>query len=350
MKNRERFINCALGKYVDRGILWEDGLWHETRQRWQYENMSDEYDFGYDFTVADTHGCIPIDYGYIPPFDTQILEDMGEKQRIIDGYGVEKIVMKDNWGLQQFIKYPVTNRKDWEILKKRLDPATPGRFGDVISEADVPVTIGGGHLCGFFSFLRETMGDECYYMMYDDEGLVRDMLSFQAERIKYFIRTATSAAHVDRLFIWEDMCYKNGSLISPDMFRSFLSGHYAGVCETARSRGVSVVDVDSDGCIDSLIPLWVEAGVNMLHPFEVQSGMDVNRVRKIFGNGFAMRGGIDKRALAKGRHEIDAELERVKPAYEAGRYIPHVDHSIPPDVPFNNYLYYLDKLKKLIGF
>ena len=349
MTNRERFINCALGKPVDRGILWEDGLWEETRQRWKNEGMTDEYDFGHDFTVADTHGCFPIDYGYIPPFDTQILEDMGEKQRIIDNYGVEKIVMKNNPGLQQFIKYPVTCKKDWEVLKKRLTPETPGRFG-CKSENNVPVTIGGGHLCGFFSFLRETMGDDCYYMMYDDEGLVRDMLNFQAERIKYFIQTATSDANVDRLFIWEDMCYKNGPLISPEMFRSFLSEHYTSVCETARSCGISVIDVDSDGCIDSLIPLWVESGVNMLHPFEVQSGMNVNRVRKIFGNDFAMRGGIDKRALAKSRYEMDIELERIKPAYETGRYIPHADHSIPPDVSFSNYLYYLDKLKKLIGF
>lgn len=350
MTNRERFINCAFGKPFDRGVLWADGLWGETRNRWKNEGMADGYDFGYDFLEPDTRDCLPVNYGYIPPFNTRVLEDMGEKQRIIDDYGVEKIVMKNNWGLQKFIRYPVTDRKDWENLKKLLEPETSGRFGGVIPEADVPVTIGGGHLCGFFSFLRETMGDECYYVMYDDEGLVRDMLSFQAERIKYFIRRATAVARVDRLFIWEDMCYKNGPLIGPDMFRSFLSDHYANVCETARSFGISIIDVDSDGCIDSLIPLWVEAGVNMLHPFEVQSGMDVNRVRKTFGNNFAMRGGIDKRGLAKGRREIDAELERIRPAYETGRYIPHVDHSIPPDISFGNYLYYLDNLKKMIGF
>ena len=351
MPNSERFVNCVFGKPVDRGVFWADNLWGETWQRWKNEGMTDDYDFGYDFTEQDTREYLPLDYGYIPPFDTVVLEDMGEKQRIIDGYGVEKIVMKNNRGLQQFIKYPVTGRNDWEVLKKRLDPQTPGRFGlQNKSKKNAPVTIGGGHLCGFFSFLRETMGDDCYYMIYDDEELVRDMLSFQAERIKYFIRTATSAVRVDRLFIWEDMCYKNGPLISPDMFKSFLSEHYAAVCETARSCGISVIDVDSDGCVTELIPLWLESGVNLLHPFEVQSGMDVNRVRRTFGNNFAMRGGIDKREIAKGRIEIDTELERIKPAYETGRYIPHIDHSVPPDVSFYNYLYYLDKLKKMLGF
>ena len=352
MTNSKRFVNCVLGKQTDRGVLWADGLWGETRQRWINEGMTDEYNFGYDFTEQDTRDCFPLDYGFIPPFDTVILEDMGEKQRIIDGYGVEKIVMKDNWGLQQFIKYPVTGRKDWETLKKRLDPKASGRFGSLEKkpQKDAPVTIGGSHLCGFFSFLRETMGDDCYYMMYDDEGLVRDMLSFQAERIKYFIQTATSIVYVDRLFIWEDMCYKNGPLISPAMFKSFLSEHYSAVCETARSCGISVIDVDSDGCVDELIPLWIEAGVNLLHPFEVQAGMDVNQVRRDFGSDFAMRGGIDKRVLAHGRNEIKSELERIKPVYETGRYIPHIDHSIPPDVPFSNYLYYIDSLKKMIGF
>ena len=86
----------------------------------------------------------------------------------------------------------------------------------------------------------------------------------------------------------------------------------------------------------------------MLHPFEVQAGMDVAEVRKKFGGNFAMRGGVDKRALARGKKDIDAEIERIRPAYEQGRYIPCADHSLPPDISFYNYCYYLERLKKLL--
>ncbi|MCL2741873.1 MAG: hypothetical protein FWE70_07170 [Oscillospiraceae bacterium] len=358
MTGARRFVDCVLGRPTDRGVLWADGLWGETLERWRREGMAEGHDFGYDFSESDTRAGIPLDYGYIPPFETRVLEDMGDKQRIVDVYGVEKIVMKGNRNLQQFIRYPVACRDDWERLNKRLAPDAPGRFGDgwregarkAAAKGAAPTTIGGGHLCGFFSFLREAMGDGCYYMMHDDEGLIRDMLSFQANRIKRLIREATSAARIDRLFIWEDMCYKNGPLIGPAMFRSFLSEHYADVCGVARSCGIPVVDVDSDGRIDALIPLWAEAGVNLMHPFEAQSGMDVNRVRREFGYGFAMRGGVDKRMLAQGRRAIEMELDRVRPAYEAGRYIPHVDHTVPPDVSFNDYCHYLDGLKRLINY
>jgi len=354
MTNRERFINTALGKPTDRGIFWEDRLWGETHERWRREGMAEQHNFGYDF--IETTSFLPVNIGYQPPFDHIVLEELENKLLVQDQYGVEKYVMKSNPGLQQFIRYPVACRADWEKIKYRLTDDAPDRYDADWENAGkhnaemgcAPVSLGGGHLCGFFSFLRETMGDDCYYMLYDDEDLVRDMLGFQAWRICAMLRKTTASVEVDRLFIWEDMCYKNGPLIGPEMFEKLLSGPYSEVIQTAKECGVQVIDVDSDGLIDALVPLWLDAGVNMFHPFEVQAGMDVNRVRKEFGHNFAMRGGVNKRSLASGKFEIDAELERIRPAYEAGRYIPCADHSIPPDVSFDNYLYYIDKLKRLL--
>ncbi len=65
--------------------------------------------------------------------------------------------------------------------------------------------------------------------------------------------------------------------------------------------------------------------------------MDVNRVAKSHGDKLCIRGGIDR------------ELERIRPAYDTGRYFPCADHSIPPDVCFDDYLYYNDKRTELIG-
>ena len=62
-----------------------------------------------------------------------------------------------------------------------------------------------------------------------------------------------------------------------------------------------------------------------------------------------MMGGIDKRALAQGPEAIDAELERVRPAVEAGRYIPDLDHSVPDDVSWENFCYFAEGLKRLVG-
>ena len=163
------------------------------------------------------------------------------------------------------------------------------------------------------------------------------------------LRRVAREVRVDRLFIWEDMCYRKGSLIGPEMFRDFFlepRKRYIGV---ARECEISIIDVDSDGNCMQLIPHWMEAGVNMQHPMEVAAGMDVVEVKKQFGADLTIRGGIDKRELAQDFAAIDREFERIRPAFEMGGYIPAVDHSVPPDVPWDNYRYYLEKRATMVG-
>jgi len=84
---------------------------------------------------------------------------------------------------------------------------------------------------------------------------------------------------VDALYIWEDMSYKNGPLISPELFQEFMVPAYRKITDTARSYGVKVVLLDTDGDCTKLIPGFLEGGVTGLYPFEVQAGMDVRQVR-----------------------------------------------------------------------
>jgi uroporphyrinogen decarboxylase len=96
-----------------------------------------------------------------------------------------------------------------------------------------------------------------------------------------------------------------------------------------------------------LIPLFLESGVTGLYPFEVQAGMDVRKLRTEYPR-LQMLGGIDKKELAKDFTAIDRELERCVPGLiEEGGYIPMGDHQIPPDVSWDNYRYYRDRLAEL---
>jgi uroporphyrinogen decarboxylase len=148
---------------------------------------------------------------------------------------------------------------------------------------------------------------------------------------------------------WEDMAYKNGPLISPELFKKFMVPQYRKVTDFLRSRGVDIILVDSDGDVSKLIPLWLEAGVNGVWPFEVQCGMDVVSLGKQYGNDLLMVGGIDKRVLSQGKKEIDEEIRRIYPLLSKGGYIPWTDHSIPPNVPLENFLYYMTRLENAIN-
>jgi uroporphyrinogen decarboxylase len=151
----------------------------------------------------------------------------------------------------------------------------------------------------------------------------------------------------DCVHIWEDMSFKNGPLISPELFREFLVPAYSKVTEVARSHGVKTVLVDTDGDCTKLIPHFIEGGVTGMYPFEVQAGMDVKKVRKDFPR-LQILGGVNKRELAKGPEAIDAELElRLPGMIEKGGYIPMADHQIPPDVSWQNYLYYRKRVAEI---
>jgi uroporphyrinogen decarboxylase len=85
-------------------------------------------------------------------------------------------------------------------------------------------------------------------------------------------------------------------------------------------------------------------GVNMFLPFEVQAGNDILQYREKYPV-LGIMGGLDKRALALGRREIDAEVARAAEMGKHGRYVPGFDHLIPPDVSWENFKYAAQQLK-----
>jgi uroporphyrinogen decarboxylase len=154
-----------------------------------------------------------------------------------------------------------------------------------------------------------------------------------------------SQVKVDCIHIWEDMSYKNGPLMSPAVFEEFLVPGYRKVTDVARSHGASTVLLDTDGDCTKLIPPLMDAGVTGLYPFEVQAGMDVVAIRQAFPK-LQILGGIDKKALAAGPAAIDAEVSRRVPSMmKHGGYVPMVDHQVPPEVSWGDYLHYRDRIR-----
>jgi uroporphyrinogen decarboxylase len=114
------------------------------------------------------------------------------------------------------------------------------------------------------------------------------------------------------------------------------------VIKVFREAGVKLITLDSDGMADELIPIWMDAGVDVVYPIERASGCDPVRYRAQHGKKLRMYGGIDKRVLREGmpRKAIEDEVAGKVGLIREGGYIPLVDHVVPPDVPLANYRYY----------
>lgn len=112
--------------------------------------------------------------------------------------------------------------------------------------------------------------------------------------------------------------------------------------------GVKSFFVDTDGNCEQLIPLFLEGGVTGLLPFEIQAGMNIEKVRAQYPDLIIM-GGIDKTALSKGKDSIRREIEKAARMINTGGYIPYADHAVQPDVSFENYKFFRNELKKVLG-
>ncbi len=352
MNSRERFRVMFSGEPASRTWLEPEGMWAKTNTRWQKEGMTDEDLTNMKFDGIT--GCQVCDM--TPPFEEKLIKDEGDKHVIISASGQTVRSWKDPGSHDpgyQVLDSPVKDMQSWEALKWRLDPEHPDHLGDDWQErvknlqaGGKPIRLDAGHSLSIFGYSRELMGDDVYLNFYDQPELMHTVMDFLADRFVRLIDRVSEHLQLGIIHIWEDMSYKGAPLISPEMFREFMLQPTRRICEAADRNGASAKWVDSDGDITKLIPLWLEAGVNVISPCEVAAGMDVNKVRDEFGNDFFISGGYDKRALFKGRKEIDAEFERLRPVCEQGKFFLSVDHSIPPEVSLENYKYYMARKRK----
>jgi uroporphyrinogen decarboxylase len=53
--------------------------------------------------------------------------------------------------------------------------------------------------------------------------------------------------------------------------------------------------------------------------------------------------------VAKGKEAIDKELDSKVPfMIQSGGYIPHIDHLVPPEVSWEDFIYYRTRLREMI--
>ena len=356
MTDRERFLNSMRFKPVDRFPLWGSlGIWRDTHRRWMKEGLPQDVSLQ-EYFGLDGQMRAPVNFRFVPPFEERTVEETAEHRIWVDDEGALKKERKDNpeLSMPQFLEFPVKNREDFEKLRFRMNPDSAERFPPNWEELCteyrqrvLPLRLMGDRVGGFFGPLRGMMGlENLLYTFYDDPKLIEDMMDAKLELMLGLIERTLADTDIDFFAFWEDMAYNGGPLLSPELFRRYMVPRYKAITDRLRSHGVDIIFVDSDGDIRKLIPLWLEAGVNGFYPMEAQSHMDVVEWRKEYGRDVLLIGGIDKRVLREGKREIEEEVRRkVPPIIDEGGFIPMIDHSVPPDVPFENYCYFIELLK-----
>ena len=346
MNSRERFLATAHYRHRDRLFQWEMGPYEETLRRWRDEGLRSDSNWNY-FGGYDRFETAPVNPGLCPGFERETLEETEGYEIYRDGDGVIKKRLADvpPPAMPQYLEYPLKGREQWSDFKRRLDPDSPARFPlhwESIKKQyinrDYPLGISCGSLYGW---LRNWMGVEGISLtLYDDPAFLERAADEMTDSILRVLEKAMEGVDYDFASFWEDMAFKTASLIDPALYRRIFLPHYHRITDRLHRAGIDVLILDSDGNVEELIPCWLDVGINFIYPMEVAAGMDVVALRKKFGKDLLIGGGMDKRILASDKAAIKQMVDEKIPLMQEGGYIPGCDHAMPPDISWENYLYY----------
>ncbi len=347
----------------------ELGAWQQTRTRWADEAPEGIQGFhwnwfsGEDAIGLDRREFIPVNFGFVPAFERQVLEKTDEYEIVRNQKGVltkallAGTVKGQRMCMDQYLRFPVERPEDFPAIKKRLEAALPERYPKDLNERlegwrnrKHPLILGTNCAAnGFYWRAREFMGTENLSLAwYDYPELMHEMMAFFADFIIETARPILDQVQIDYFCLNEDLSMKNGPLLSPATFKKFIFPHLKRMVAFFRSKGTRHFAVDTDGDPTLLVPLFLDAGVDTLWPLERASDVDPLKWRKTFGRDLRMWGGVDKRVLAQGKDEIRRHLKTFIPLIEEGGFIPTVDHTVPPDVSWDHFCYYMDYKRALL--
>jgi len=343
---------------VDRLFRREFYIWGEAIERWKTEGMPEDADaadlFGFD-PVADIGvnmlgWCEP---ALIPGIESKVLETGDDYEIVRDGAGrVVKFFKGRRHGfMPTYLKHAVTGEADWAgDIEPLLSPDTPQRWQEFdqtiarLIEADRKGLFIVQNCVGGYMYLRSLIGpEEVCYLLVDNPALIHRMMQAWLHLADAVSARVQQHVEIDSLYLAEDICYKHGLLISPDMVREFLLPYYRQLLDGIRRRQKTkrlFFQLDTDGNCDEAIDLYRGIGMDTMTPFEVAAGNDVVAVAEKYPD-LVILGGIDKRILAAGKDAIEEHLDHILPfMVRRGGYIPTCDHGVPDDVSFENYMYY----------
>lgn len=374
MNERQRYVAALTFQETDRIPFLPGAGRRSTLAVWNEQGLpKEETDYvGYACDIIGIERGRPnpqvfseVNFRMIPEFEEKVIERRestlvvqdwkGNICEISDQFDTTYLREAIDFVTRNWIRCPVENRTDWNDMKRRYDPDDPARFPANFTQKSKELARrnypSGLVFSGPFWQMREWLGFENLCMLFlDDPDFVREMVAFWEDFISRVLRRTFNEYIPDFITVSEDMAYKEKSMIGPQMAHEFLGHCWKKWTDLCREAGVPVLELDSDGYIGDLIPVWMESGMNATRPMEVAAGNDLPAFRKKFGPKFAYRGGIDKRAMAAGGEKLRKEMERLRPAVEAGGCIPGCDHAIPHDVSWPNFVEYCRQLAKLTGW
>lgn len=173
----------------------------------------------------------------------------------------------------------------------------------------------------------------------------RRQTAYQNQMDRYYIRPDAPGVLME-----QDMAGTNAPLISPAMFRDmclpFLKERIAHV-----KQFVPQVVFHNCGNNLPLMDMLIEAGIDCYQSLQTTAGMEIGKLKKMYGDRLCFWGGLPVEILLTGtpddvRRGVRLAMERGAPG---GRFIFGSSHSIAMNTRYDNFMAMLDEFERLRG-
>lgn len=148
---------------------------------------------------------------------------------------------------------------------------------------------------------------------------------------------------VDIICIADDYGENSGPFMNPELFRQLIKPQLRKTCDYIKKNSNMKILLHSCGAISSLIPDFIELGIDILNPVQINAkGMDPKYLKENFGDDITFwGGGADTRNVINRKSPKEVKnhvMELLEILSEGGGYVWNTVHNILPDVPPENIL------------
>jgi len=358
MTGRDRFNAQMHYRSFDRTFNMEFGYWEENYSEWPMfveRGIVSEGQANALFSFDRIEGAGGRTW-FSHPMERTVLSETATKLTRVNEEGAIEEVAKDGHStIPHYVGSTVVTPEDWKRVKEAyFDRNHPARKLDFSKydelcrdDRDYPLGIGVGSMIGKIRDMLTFEG--LAFASFDYPDMVEDMVETCCLLVEDSLDQLLPRYHFDYAFGWEDICFKNGPIVTVDFFQNVVGPRYGRIHNKLAKHGIDLWYMDCDGDVRPLLPTFLDNGVNCLFPYEVNSCLHPADLLAEYGGQLRIMGGFDKIQMIAGREAIKAYMKSIEPLVAKGGYIPFCDHRCPPDVTPENYLYYLDLKEATFG-
>ena len=354
MTSVERIGNILRRKPVDRIGVFEH-FWGDTNKKWTGEghiraDESLEDHFGFDLQL-----CWPFNLAGRLDYQPETIEETEETILQRDGNGAVLRRHKLHDSTPEHVDFLVKDRGGWEEhVKPYLTPDRARINFEAYRNARKSASEKQRFFCwsgvNVFECMHPVCGHQQMLMgMLTDPEWVKDMVQTYARLTVDLLDILFAEEGLpDGAWFYEDMGLKGRPFISLDMYREIIQPGHRLTIQACKDRGLPVI-MHSCGFVEPLVPGMMEAGIDCLQVIEVKAGMDLLRLHRNYGDRLSFMGGIDVRKLyTNDKRVVEEELRgKIPIVMKNFGYVLHSDHSIPDQVEYETYRYFVDRALEL---